>query len=309
MKDALADCMHALKVQPWFTRAIERAAKCHLRLGDFAAAESLLSAAQARPQVTPEDARALTTRLAEVRQLRSDIESVWTAVATAENEDAAIAAVQNARALLDRVCDGFDVKLLYAAALLRAGRWRQAESAAMTAGRGADGDGAARCRLQAWWLQCETLYGEGELEKCVERLEGGVPDLEALERGAGGGSAALDRGMEGHSLGERVPLPTAALVKERAAEMRQVLQGRSAGNAAYAERRFEEAARLYTLALGERHVAAPAFWARLHSNRAAAYQVRPGCLSAMHLSTLVVRPRVRFARLAQRPAGVCAWHQ
>ena len=126
MKDALADCMHALKVQPWFTRAIERAAKCHLRLGDFAAAESLLSAAQARPQVTAEDARALTTRLAEVRQLRSDIESVWTAVATAENEDAAIAAVQNARALLDRVCDGFDVKLLYAAALLRAGRWRQA---------------------------------------------------------------------------------------------------------------------------------------------------------------------------------------
>ena len=67
VKEALADCMHALKVLPWFTRAIVRAAKCHLRLGDFAAADALLSAVQARPQVPPADALVLTQRLVEVQ--------------------------------------------------------------------------------------------------------------------------------------------------------------------------------------------------------------------------------------------------
>lgn len=272
VKEALADCNQALKVQPWFTRAIERAAKCHLRLGDFAAADALLSEAQARPQVPPADARALMQRLAEVRQSCSEIDEAWVALAAAETTDAAAAAERAARRLLDRVCDAFDVKLLLAAALLRGGRWRPAEAAAVAAAAAADGPHG---RLQAWWLQCETLYAEGELEKCVRRMEDGVGDLEALERtGAGGGGGALDRGLAGGSLGDRVPLPTVSQVRERIGDMRQVLQGRSAGNAAFTDKRYEEAARLYTLALGERRVAAPAFWAKLHSNRAAAYQVR-----------------------------------
>lgn len=270
VKEALADCNQALKVQPWFTRAIERAAKCHLRLGDFSAADALLSEAQARPQVPPADARALMQRLAEVRQSCSEIDEAWAALAAAETADAAAVAERDARRLLDRVCDAFDVKLLLAAALLRGGRWRPAEEAAQAAAAAADGP---RGRLQAWWLRCETLYAEGDLEKCVCRMEDGLGDLEALERTGAVAGGALERGLAGGSLGDRVPLPAVSVLRERIGDMRQVLQGRSAGNAAFTDKRYEEAARLYTLALGERRVAAPAFWAKLHSNRAAAYQV------------------------------------
>lgn len=273
MREALADCMHALKVQPWFTRAIERAAKCHLRLGEFAAADALLSAAQARPQVPAADARALAQRLAEVRQCCAELDAVWAAVAAAESADDVAAAERDAKLLLERMCEAFDVNLLHAAALLRAGRWRQAEAAALAAGSAVAGAEAPRAKLQAWWLQCETLYAEGELEKCVARLECGLGDLEALERSEPADAVALERGLAGGAAGRRVPLPPAAHVRERVADLRQVLQGRSAGNAAFTDKRYEEAARLYTLALGERRVAAPAFWARLYSNRAAAYQV------------------------------------
>eukprot|EP00892_Ulva_mutabilis_P011019 jgi/Ulvmu1/828/UM010_0202.1 len=284
VREGLADCMQALKVQPWFTRAVERAAKCYLRLGEFSAADSLLSAALSRPQVGSADAHALAQRLAEVRQFCSDLDGAWAAVAAAADDDAAEAVLCNARALLERAADAFDAKLLHAAALLRTGRWRQAEAAAISAGRAAAGGDAARARQQAWWVQCETLYAEGQLEKCVERLDGGLRDLEKLERvgGAGdGGEAGVERGLEGGSLGHRVPLPAVAHVKERLADLRQVLQGRSAGNKAFEEKRYEEAARLYTLALGERRVAAPAFWARLHSNRAAAYQAQEKWVDAL----------------------------
>jgi hypothetical protein len=32
-------------------------------------------------------------------------------------------------------------------------------------------------QLQAWWLECQSLYMQGELQKCCARIQAGLPDV------------------------------------------------------------------------------------------------------------------------------------
>ena len=65
-----------MQVNPAYTRAAVRGATCHLRLGDFGAAAAMLRASAADAP-TAAAAAELTTKLAEVDQLRQDWEEVW----------------------------------------------------------------------------------------------------------------------------------------------------------------------------------------------------------------------------------------
>lgn len=192
------------------------------------------------------------------------VKELWAAVTTAESPEALSRLLKDTAKLLGQLQDCPRARILRAAAQLRCGAWDGACSSAAAAGEWP----SARIKLQAWWINCECLYAQGDLDKCGRRLEGGLDMLRKLEaeNGVGGNVGQLEE--------DCLPLPASARVQDLASKMQAVLQCKQLGNAAFQQKDYPEAERQYTAALAVREVAAPVFSAVLYSNRAAVHMVR-----------------------------------
>lgn len=82
--------------------------------------------------------------------------------------------------LAEARCSG-DLQLLAAAIALRDVRWDAADRLLRKALAQAD----VATRLQAWWLQCQSLFLSGELAKCADRIAAGLVDVKGTGSGVG----------------------------------------------------------------------------------------------------------------------------
>lgn len=195
---------------------------------------------------------------------RVQVKDLWAAVATAESPEALAKLNKDTEKLLNQLQDCPRARILRAAAQLRCGAWEGACSSAASAGQWP----SPRIKLQAWWINCECLYAQGELEQCAKRLNSGLPMLRQLESAEGvGGLVVQDED-------DCIPLPASTRVQELASKMQAVLRCKQQGNAAFQAKEYSDAEKHYTAALAIREVAAPAFIAVLYSNRAAVHMVR-----------------------------------
>jgi hypothetical protein len=190
------------------------------------------------------------------------VKDLWASVATAQSPEALSKLDRDTAKLLSQLQDCPRARLLRAAALVRCGAWDGACSSAAAAGDCS----MPRMKLQAWWINCECLYAQGDLERCAKRLEAGLGMLQRLESAVPEGAAQPED--------DCLPLPASTHVQELASKMQIVMQCKQQGNAAFQKKNYTEAERQYTAALAVREVAAPAFSAVLYSNRAAVHMAR-----------------------------------
>jgi hypothetical protein len=123
-------------------------------------------------------------------------------------------------------------------------------------------------KLGAWWIHCECLYAQGDLEGCSRQLESGLDMLRKLEADGSVEGVVFQRNDE------YLPLPASSRLQELASKMQVVLQHKKQGNDAFKQKHYREAERQYTAALAIQEVAAPAFSAVIYSNLAAVHIVR-----------------------------------
>lgn len=222
------------------------------------------------------------------------VKELWDAVPAANSREDLSKLHRDAKAVIEmHLTHCPRARLLQAAVHLRAGAWREAMRSADAAGEAASQQ-SQRLALQAWWLQCESLYAQGDLEQCANRLGGGLAMLQQHE------AEAAD-GQSGGAEEDCVEVPRSERAKHLAAQMARVLQLRKAGNHAFKAGKFADAERLYSEALAHRDVASPVFWALLYSNRAAVFEVRG------RRSTAPLRPRAHLGAHSQ--AAGCVMHR
>jgi tetratricopeptide (TPR) repeat protein len=193
------------------------------------------------------------------------VKELWAAVSTAESPEALSKLNKDTAKLLSQLQDCPRARILRAAAQLRCGAWDGACASAAAAGESTE----PRIKLQAWWINCECLYAQGDLDRCARRLESGLDILRRLESAEGEGVGAVVVQQDDDCL----PLPASSRVEELARKMKTVLQCKQLGNTAFQQKDYPEAERQYSAALAVREVAAPAFSAVLYSNRAAVHMV------------------------------------
>jgi tetratricopeptide (TPR) repeat protein len=268
----MADCNAALNHVPWHPRAVIRAVNIHIICGRLEEAEGLLSRTRVHSRLPPSEHRACSERLSEIESLRSTVARLWGGIPLAMDAPSVGALMRECQMVARKMprCPG--TSLLCASCALRAGRWKDAVAHARTCDSARD----KSVQLQAWWLNCEALYAQGDLAQCAERLDAGHKVLSSLSDS----DAQALRSEEG----QRVPLPDAARLLELVASLRVAVTKKEQGNSAFAAGRHEQAVELYTAALGVQDAAAPAFAAVLYSNRAAAYKVLFCSLFLMPLS-------------------------
>ena len=282
IEESLRDFNEALLHCPDDVNVLLRVAEMHTRLGSIQAARRVLSRVAAAPALEPPARAKLDAKRERLDALCDSARSEWAALrgsaAAGDSAGMTAAVARAASALRERPRFG-ELALLQAAAALWRGDWDVALR--LTRAAAATHAGSA-IQAQAWWLQCDVLFAQGDLQACADLLAAGASSLAAVED-------AVD---------VVVSLPTAAAARARAAAIAAALEHRKRGTEQVAAERLAEAERAYTAALSVAEAAAPPFCAKLYHNRAVCLQVQIPALQ---------RPRVcalRTSRGANGP-GAC----
>ncbi|GLI62463.1 hypothetical protein VaNZ11_005094 [Volvox africanus] len=279
-QSALADALRALDVDPRFMRAASRAATCHCRLGDFAAAHRIIDAAMDRCSASSSHYQDMLKKLNEVVDLgsraRAATAAAVSAVSSGTREKLQEAADQLA-VIRDMVgyCDV--VAAARAVLALRLGFPREVLVLLAPHPEAAPQQRSAPWRL---WLVLQAHYYKGDLQEAMTTCRELQLSLETVgpesgtaaeatgsgsqEQGDGGAAAAAAYTTSAH-----VTVPPAAVLTELVESFQQMLKLKEDGNNAIKQNRLPEAAESYTRALGLG--CCPAYAAVLHANRAAAH--------------------------------------
>ncbi|GIL59175.1 hypothetical protein Vafri_14088 [Volvox africanus] len=282
-QSALADALRALDVDPRFMRAASRAATCHCRLGDFAAAHRIIDAAMDRCSASSSHYQDMLKKLNEVVDLgsraRAATAAAVSAVSSGTREKLQEAADQLA-AIRDLVgyCDV--VAAARAVLALRLGFPREVLVLLSPHPEAAPQQRSAPWRL---WLVLQAHYYKGDLQEAMTTCRELQLSIEAVGPESGTvaeatGSVAASGGQEqdggaaaaaAYTTSAHVTVPPVVVLAELVESLQQMLKLKEDGNNAIKHNRLAEAAESYTRALGMG--CCPAYAAVLHANRAAAH--------------------------------------
>ncbi|GLC56095.1 hypothetical protein PLESTB_001063800 [Pleodorina starrii] len=279
---ALADALRAMELDPKFMRAASRAATCHCRLGDFAAAHRIIDAAMDRCSASSSHYQDMLKKLNEVVDLGSKARAATAAAVSAissGSRDKLQEAADQLAAIRDTVgyCDV--VATARAVLALRLGSPRDVLALVAPHPEVPVQQRAAPWRL---WLTVQAHYFKGDLQEAMVTCKELQLAVEATGRqdaaGGDGGSAAgsgqeqeaqAAAGAGAYTTSAHVTVPPAAVLGELGESLQQLLKLKEDGNAAIKQNRHADAAEHYSRALGLG--CCPAYAAVLHANRAAAH--------------------------------------
>ena len=277
IRDALSDCLQAISTDAGFERARVRATDCHVRLGEFNAAQALWEGIQAEQlpgsvSISLKSARSAQALLCRARGCLTDSGALLPPPpepgASAENVNAAggVKAALDALALaLEAAPAAAEVLLLRSEALLCCRSFGDAAEAAKAACGCASTAYATVVTPWAGWCTGRAQLGLGDMAACCASLEAAA-------------AVAGDKPVPG--------------LTELAAVVAKADHERSRGNAAFKAQRYEAAVEAYSagmaaLAPGTRlggpaaAAAAAAAAAVLLSNRAASLHQQRALLDAL----------------------------
>ncbi|KXZ54266.1 hypothetical protein GPECTOR_5g355 [Gonium pectorale] len=266
-QSALDDALKAMELDSKFMRAASRAATCHCRLGDFAAAHRIIDSAMDRCSASSSHYQDMLKKMNEVVDLASRARAA-TAAAVAAVASGARDKLQEAAdqlsALRDQVAYCDVIAASRAVLALRLGSPREALTLVAPHPEVPLAQRAAPWRL---WLTVQARYYRGDMQAGTANGNGAGADDASSEKATSspGGSAAA----AAYATSAHVTVPPPEVLGELAESIQQQLKLKEEGNVAIKAGRHSEATEHYTraLALG----CPPAYAAVLHANRAAAY--------------------------------------
>lgn len=264
-QEALADCTAALQANAAYTRAAVRGATCHLRLGDFGAAATMLRGSQPHAS-SATAARELADKLLEVEQLQAAYAKVQEQVLQASTADQITTALRELDAtLLPALAAAPPAFQLRAHALLRLGRREEALSAAswQTSPQAT----LAATDAWLWWTQAQVALAAGDVAQAEKALQS-----QTARQHLASAAAAVQPADAGAAAALSLRLPMQTETVAALDEARLVARLKEQGNTAIKAGDHEAAVRHYTAALAALPPPLPAAAAVLHANRAAAHQ-------------------------------------
>ena len=283
LRSAIEDCHQALERGP-DARVLLRLMMCQLGCGmpHAALATAHRQIEPVRKDLSVKEVAVFNSKVEECEACIRTTERLWTQLRSCTDAKAAHNVEVSAAAQIRPGGANSHLRLLAAAAALRARRWDAAAQHLAVAAGSLDPCIAA----QACWLAVDMWYMQGRFGASTDGAPDGTNAAEAITSCLACLKAWHERiekqpDVEEDWSPQWVSLPSIA----EAEAMREAIRGaeaaRARGNEAQKSSRFVAAADAYTAALvAAAEVGAPEFVARLHSNRAAALVVRHFVLHA-----------------------------
>ncbi|KAL0022774.1 hypothetical protein WJX79_003861 [Trebouxia sp. C0005] len=251
---ALKDCHMAVQADPTNVRAATRAATCHIKMGQLAEATAVLEAVRATVcagHPVPPDLASKQSDLELTKRMVAEAISALQAAGS-------MPAVKEAQTQVESLSweGGYcpfsqSLQALNATALLRLHRFDEAVSLARK--HAAPSRECSTGLHWPWWVQAQAAFLRGDLAQMREVLQGGMQKLEQHPD-------------------HREDVPTRPEVTDLLEKAQKLLQLKEAGNRAVQAQQWQDAIKMYTLAITACADAPPVFAAVLHSNRAAVHQ-------------------------------------
>ncbi|DBA87393.1 TPA: hypothetical protein ACH3X1_004435 [Trebouxia sp. C0004] len=251
---ALKDCRMAVEADPTNSRAATRAATCHIKMGQLTEATAVLEAVKATVPAGHPVPPDLASKQSDLELTKRMVTEATAALQAASN----MPAVKEAQKQVESLSweGGYcpfsqSLQALNATALLRLHRFDEAVSLARK--HAAPSRECPSGLHWPWWVQAQAAFLKGDLAQMREVLQGGVQKLEQHPD-------------------HQEDVPTRPEVTELLEKAQKLLQLKEAGNRAVQAQQWQDAIKVYTLAITACADAPPVFAAVLHSNRAAAHQ-------------------------------------
>ncbi|KAL0051715.1 hypothetical protein WJX82_000922 [Trebouxia sp. C0006] len=251
---ALKDCHMAVEADPTNVRAATRAATCHIKMGQLTEATAVLEAVKATVPAGHPVPSDLASKQSDLELTKRMVTEAKAALQAAGN----MPAVKEAQKLVESLSweGGYcpfsqSLQALNATALLRLHRFDEAVSLARK--HAAPSRECPTGLHWPWWVQAQAAFLKGDLTQMQELLQGGVQKLEQHPD-------------------HQEDVPTRPELTGLLANAHKLLQLKEAGNKAVQAQNWQDAIKIYTLAITNCADAPPLFAAVLHSNRAAVHQ-------------------------------------